>query len=302
MIIAAVTVVFSGVLGCGDAGSGSEVDASYVEEIKAWHEERIERLRKPTSWLSLVGLFWLKEGENTFGSAESNRLVFPKGRAPDRLGTMTLTDGAITVEIAPGVTVTHDGQPVQSMTMHHDQDADHKVTVLEAGSLSWYAIKRGDRIGIRLKDKESEGLRNFEGIDTFPIDAQWRVDATLEPHDPPRTISIVNVLGDESQEPTPGTLTFEMGGRTHTLVPIGEPADDKLFLVFGDKSNGRESYGGGRFLVVDAPGDDGRIVIDFNKAYNPPCAFSPFATCPLPPEENQLSIAVTAGEKTYGHH
>jgi uncharacterized protein (DUF1684 family) len=301
MTCLAAALLAGGLIGCGGSATTDEQDTVYIEDIKTWHAERIERLREPTSWLSLVGLFWLEEGPNPFGAGPSNSVVFPKGKAPAAIGSFVLASGDLTVEIEPGAGVTHEGAQVTSMKMYHDQDPDHEVTVLELGSLSWYAIKRGDRIGVRLKDSESEQLRNFQGVDTYPIDAKWRIEATLEPHDPPGTISIVNVLGDESEEPSPGTLTFTAGGKTHTLHPIGEPGDEQLFLVFADKTSGKDTYGGGRFLVVDAPGEDGRVEIDFNKAYNPPCVFSPYATCPLPPEQNLLTIAVTAGEKNYGN-
>jgi uncharacterized protein (DUF1684 family) len=301
VICGLVGLLVAGSVGCDGQTSTNEQEAAYVEAIKSWHAKRIERLREPTGWLSLVGLFWLEKGSNSFGADPSNDLVFPEGKAPAVIGSLVWAGDSVTVAVGPDVGVTHEGKTVTTATMYHDQDPDHETTVLELGSLSWYAIKRGDRIGVRLKDAESERRKRFEGIDTYPIDPNWRIEATLEPHDPPKTISITNVLGDESEEPSPGTLTFVAGGKTHRLHPIAEPGDEQLFLVFGDETSGKDTYGGGRFLVVDAPGEDGRVVIDFNKAYNPPCVFSPYATCPLPPEQNLLDIAITAGEKNYGN-
>jgi uncharacterized protein (DUF1684 family) len=296
----AVALFLAAVAGCGDGKLTRQETAAYIKVIEKWQGQRVEKLREPTGWLSLAGLHWLNEGRNTFGSDSSNAVVFPDGKAPRVVGAFIVAAGGLTVEIEPGVGVRHGEETVTSMTMYHDQDPDHEPTVLEWGSLSWYAVERGGRIGIRLKDSESERLKSFKGVDTYGINPRWRIEGIIERHDPPKTVSITDVLGNESQEPSPGTLVFDVDGMTCRLAAIAEPGDEYLFVVFGDKTNGRGSYGGGRFLAVDAPGEDGRVVIDFNKAYNPPCALTPFATCPLPPQQNQLPIAVEAGEKTYG--
>ncbi|UCG52661.1 MAG: DUF1684 domain-containing protein [Candidatus Latescibacterota bacterium] len=289
------------ILDCGGSVATDEDTSKYIEEIKSWHQQRIERLKDPKGWLSLAGLHWLEEGENTLGTGSSNDIVLPDGKAPALVGVITLNDGVITINVEAGIQVVHEKRPIQSTTMYHDQDPDHETTVLELGPLSWYAVKRGGRLGIRVKDSESNRLKQFRGIETYEIDPRWRVEGILEPHDPPKMVSITNVLGVESKEPSPGTLVFEIDGTTHKLDPIAEPGDDELFVVFGDRTNGKETYGGGRFVYVDAPGEDGKIVVDFNKAYNPPCALTPYATCPLPPPQNQLPIAVRAGEKVYGN-
>jgi hypothetical protein len=247
----------------------------------------------------VIGLHWLGKGENTFGGDSTNAVVFQKEGIPKAMGTITVEDSVLRVAIAPGVEVLHEGSPVTAMVLHHDQEEGHEPTELHYGTLMWYAIKRGDRVGIRLKDSDSPALRGFKGIESFPIDRAWRIEGLLEPHDPPRTVEITNVLGDVSHEGSPGTLAFDIGGRTYRLVPIAEPGDEKLFVIFGDATSGKETYGGGRYLYVDAPDADGRVVIDFNKAYNPPCVFTHFATCPLPPPGNHLPIAVRAGEKAY---
>lgn len=292
--IALITIA----LACAAPRSEERADA-YVQEITAWRARRVENLKKPTGWLSLVGLYWLKHGENSFGADSTNAVAFPKDKAPSFMGTIILEDSALRVTVAPGVRVLHDGEPVTSMRLHHDQEKGFEPTVLEYGSLSWYPIERAERIGIRVKDSASSALREFKGIESYPVDRSWRVEGILEPHIPPQTVEITNVLGDVTQEPSPGTLVFDIDGKTYRLDPIAEPGEDELFVIFGDATSGKETYGGGRFLYVRPPDKDGKVVIDFNKAYNPPCVFTPFATCPLPPAQNHLPIAVRAGEKAY---
>lgn len=272
-------------------------DPAYVEEIERWRGERDANLRRDDSWLTLVGLFWLKEGDNAVGTAPGSDLLFPEGKAPAKLGTLRLEKGAVRLRVEPGVVVTQDGKPVTALDLASDQSGS--ATVLEHGSLVFYVIQRGDRIGLRLKDRQSAALTGFKGIESFPLHPGYRIAARWERYDPPKKISIPNVLGQVSDDDCPGAIVFELGGATHRLEPTGDPTDE-LFLVFGDATNGKETYGGGRFLVVGPPGPDGAMVIDFNKAYNPPCVFSRYATCPLPPRQNRLPVRIEAGEKTYG--
>lgn len=295
---AAVWMLLVALSGCSGGGSG-QADPAYLEEIATWREARVENLKRPNGWLTLVGLHWLSEGDNAFGSDSTNAVVFPRDEIPGVMGTITVQDGAAGVTIAPGVDVFCNGKPVTTMKLRHDQE-DEGPTVLSYGTLSWHVIERSGRLGVRVRDSESRTLREFAGVETFPVDPRWRIEGKLEPHDPPRTIEITNALGDVTHEPSPGSIVFEIQGRTHRLVPIAEEGDEELFIVFGDATSGKETYGGGRFLAVDRPGADGRVIVDFNKAYNPPCVFTPYATCPLPPPENVLAIAVRAGEKTYG--
>ena len=172
--------------------------------------------------------------------------------------------------------------------------------MLRRGSLLFYLIRRGDKIGVRVKDSQSEARRNFRGLDYFPIDPGWRIEARFEPYDPPRSISVPNVLGQDNDEKSPGAIVFEHGGKTYRLDPVLEPGETDYFVIFGDRTNGKTTYGAGRFLYV-APPVGGKTVIDFNKAYNPPCVFTDFATCPLPPPQNKLPIPVEAGEEEYAH-
>jgi len=289
-------------LGCGNSQSKSKDGDDYVAQVREWHKQRIERLTRKNGWLSLAGLYWLKEGKNSFGSAASNDIQFPAGKAPDFMGTFILENRETTVQIKSGIKVTNDGKPVTKMQLH--SDADENPTILSYGSLSWYIIKRGEQYGVRLRDSENPHIRDFKGIDMYPIEEKWHVKATFEPFDPPKRIAVPTILGTVSQEEAPGTLIFQIDGKTCRLDPVMEEGTNQFFVIFGDKTNGSETYGAGRFVYVDQPAADGTTFIDFNKAYNPPCAFTEYATCPLPPEQNQLPIKITAGEKKYtgSHH
>ncbi len=274
--------------------------AGYRREIEGWRAARDASLRDPNGWLTLVGLFWLEEGDNRFGSDPKGRVVLPAGKAPAVAGTLLRHGQTVTVRAEAGSGVECEGKPVTERSL--EPDAKGKPVVLHLGSLSFFVIQRGDRVGVRVKDSQSPALAAFRGLTSFPVDPSWRVVARFEHHPQPKPIPITNVLGMTENEPSPGTVVFEQGGKTYSLDAL-DNGDGTLMLVFGDPTNGRETYGAGRFLDTDAP-QDGKVVVDFNKAYNPPCAFTAFATCPLPPRQNRLSVAVTAGEKKYGegHH
>ena len=272
---------------------------SYDMEINQWHQQREQRLTKPDSWLSLAGLFWLQEGDNTFGSDKSNAIVFPE-KAPAFAGTFYVRNGKVKVILKAEALVTIDGERELEKTF--DGSAEGKTGIMKSGSLTWYVIKRGDRFLIRLKDSANPAIKNFTGIKRYPVDKRWRIKARLEAYDPPKKLKIANVLGQIYFQDCPGALVFEIGGKEYRLDPEGKVGNKSWFLNFSDETGGRETYGAGRYLELDAADSNGFTYIDFNKAYNPPCAFSPFATCPLPPEGNHLGIRVTAGEKNYGKH
>lgn len=289
-------LVFSN-FGCQPSDKSSAEQREYVKEIEEWQQRRLKNLTKPDGWLSLIGLFWLKEGENRFGSSSANPVRFPAEKAPAVMGSFTLQNDRVTVSILNNLPVLHEGKPVQSMEMQND--LSENPTILNYGSLSWFVIKRGDKYGIRLRDSESETIKNFKGLDYFPIDPGWKIQARFEPYSPAKKISIPNVLGTESEETCPGALVFEKNGQRFRLDPILEDNASQWFIIFSDETNGKETYGAGRFLYADPPDQNGITFLDFNKAYNPPCAFTPYATCPLPPEQNYLNLMVTAGEKKY---
>jgi hypothetical protein len=265
-------------------------DAALRSEIEAWRAARVQRLTAEDGWLSVVGLFWLENGDNGVGSAKQNHVALPSSVA-SRLATIRISDGRATLVPAPGATLTADGQPVSGEIVL-TSDADGRATALRSGTVLFYLISRGGRLGVRVKDSASEARRNFHGIESFPVSPAWRIEARFEPYDPPRPISVPNVLGKDTAESSPGALVFERDGRTLRLDTVLEDGETDYFVIFADKTNGTETYGAGRFLYVKPPAG-GKTVLDFNKAYNPPCVFTDYATCPLPPPQNRLPIRQT---------
>ena len=273
-------------------------EPSYKVQIEAWHQNRVNALKNESGWLNLVGLFWLNEGKNSVGRGPDFDVSLPQTGVPADLGAMVLQDGVVRFEPRPGASVSVDGKPLTESLQVFASNS--QPATLASGSLRWVVIKRGDKYGIRLRDLESPSLKNFHGIERYSIDEQWRVNAKLEAPGTPKTIPIINVLGQISQTPLAGTLVFERAGQTYRLDAVGE--GEKLFILFGDATNAHDTYGSGRFLYADKPGLGKTVTLDFNQAINPPCAFTPYATCPLPPKQNKLTLAVTAGEKRYGNH
>jgi len=283
--------------------------AAHRGEIQKWQSQRLASLTKDDGWLTLVGLFWLNEGENKFGSDAKNPVVLPKDKAPGVAGSLWLEKGQVRlaarpeskISIAPpsGVVVNRaDNQPLTSLELKDDND-DNGPTILELGSLLINVIKRGDRVGVRVKDRESQTRREFKGLEYYPIDPRWRIEARFEPYQPAKVIPITNVLGMTDNETSPGALAFEVGGKTYRIDPILEKGETDLFVMIADGTTGTETYGAGRYLYVSPPDASGKVVVDFNKTYSPPCAFTNFATCPLPPQQNRLPFRIDAGEKKY---
>ncbi|MBT4138690.1 MAG: DUF1684 domain-containing protein [Candidatus Latescibacteria bacterium] len=274
-------------------------ETEYTEKMNRWHAKRLASLQKPTGWLSLAGLFWLAEGENTVGSHATSDVIFPADM-PAHFGLMTLQDGVVSFQAIKGVDVFFRGQAVEDIVLQTDATDD--PTVLTSGTYQWYVIVRGGKYGIRLKNTAHPNRLTFKGIDRFKVDEAWRIKAKFEAYDPPQKIEIPNVLGTVSEEMCVGALRFEVGEKIYSLDPLGSFDDEAWFVIFSDETSGNETYGAGRFLSVSRPDSLGTTFIDFNKAYNPPCAFTEFATCPLPPEQNKLSVRILAGEEAYGHH
>jgi len=277
---------------------------SYKHSIEQWQAGRVERLTAPDGWLSLIGLEWLKEGANRVGSAADNDIVLSAG--PAHLGVVTLAhDGGMRIALDKDSGATIDGKAVTEAALVDDlhAGADAAPTRVSFGTASFYVIDRDGRKGLRVKDTEAPTRKHFVGIDAFPIDPSWRIEATWVPAAPGETLEMGSVIGTIDKYPVPGRLEFTRDGRHFEILPvIEEPGDAQYFVVFADRTSGKETYGAARFLYVDPP-KDGKVVLDFNKAYNPPCAFTPFATCPLAPPENRLDLRVTAGEKNYrGSH
>jgi uncharacterized protein (DUF1684 family) len=271
----------------------------YAQELATERAERVKRLTAPEGWLSLIGLHFLTLGENTVGRAPENKIVLAAG--PARFGTMILAeDGNVRLQVSPGVEALVNGEPVLSVNLG-DGRSGRPVSVA-CGTMSIHVIERGGQRALRVKDSASERRSRFAGIDYFPVDPSWRIEAAWEAFDQPREVPIKNILGQESKALVLGRAVFTRDGHTLALLPLQESPDEPLFFIISDLTSGEETYGAARFLYADPP-RDGKVVLDFNRAINPPCAFTPFATCPLPPKENQLPIAVTAGEKDYrGEH
>ena len=276
------------------------IDANtYAKEIEQWRAERLSSLTSETGWLTLIGLFWLKDGSNSLGSDPASDIVLPKEKVPARAGSFTLANGVVTFETPLANTFMVEGHPVMSLQLK--TDADDKPTLLTLGSVTFQIIKRNDKLGVRVKDKNNPDRTNFRGLENYPANLKWRIDARFEPYNPPRPMPILNVLGMESDEPSPGAIVFEVDGKSYRLDAVSEKDEPRFFMIFADETRGKETYGAGRYLYVDPPDATGRVVIDFNKAYSPPCAFTNYATCPLPPKQNVLPIAIEAGEKFKGH-
>lgn len=264
-------------------------------ELSQWRAEREAKLKAEDGWLSVTGLYWLKEGLNPVGTAPDNAIVLLAGSAPARVGTFELRNGKTTLRVAEGVALTANGQPVQELELKSDEVK--QPDVLRVAELTFLLLKRGDRYAIRLKDKNAATRRNFTGLRWFPEQASYRVTAQFIPYEQPKEVSIVNLIGDVEKMKSPGYVVFNLHGQELSLEPV-IAGSDKLFFIFRDLTSGKATYKPGRFLYTALP-KDGQVVLDFNQAINPPCAFTAFATCPLPLKRNYLNVEIAAGEQTY---
>ncbi len=253
---------------------------AYVAEIEAWRREREKRLAADDGWLTVAGLFWLKEGPNSFGTDPSCDIVLPAGSAPPRAGLFEHSGGRTLLRWAD--------RPAEPVEMRPDE------TIVPFGDLSFQVIRRGSRYGVRLRDKNSRYRREFAGLKWYPVKAAWRVTARLVPYPEPRKLRVGSTIGEPQEFDAPGYLDFELEGRRLRLEPA--QAGGELFILFRDLTSGKTTYPAGRFLYA-SPANDGTVVLDFNKAYSPPCAFTPYTTCPLPPRQNHLPVAIEAGEQ-----
>ncbi len=279
--------------------TGAQPQADWRQDLEKWKREREQNLKKPFGWLSLVGMEWLHKGSNTIGSAADNRIRLSHGAA--HVGDFDYDGENIFFTPAAGVSVLANGKPVTD-TIAVASDQQENTTRFSHDSFQFYVIERG-KPALRIKDSQARTRLDFAGLDYFPADEKWRVKARFIPYDPPKSIEIVNVLGLLNKEPSPGAVEFELNGKTHRLDVIDEGGDE-YFVIFADRTNGRSTYGPGRFLYVKKPDENGETWVDFNRAYNPPCAFTDYSTCPLPPPQNRLREFIEAGEKKYrgGHH
>jgi uncharacterized protein len=284
----------------GPAAGGTDARTALQAErssVEAWRERRVSELTSDTGWLTLTGLFWLKQGDNSFGRAASNALALDNPALADTAGTFVVSGREVRFVAHTGAGVTHDGHPVSALELATDATAE--PTVLASGTLRFFVIERAGNLGVRVRDLNNPRRRQFRGLSYFPISTGWVFDARFEPYEPARHIRIVNILGMEQELLSPGAVVFTKDGREWRLDTVLEqPGDRELFIMFADATSGHETYGAGRFLHVPLP-SGGRVQLDFNKAYNPPCALNDFATCPLPPPQNRLKLSIPAGEKSY---
>ena len=302
-LAASAFIAWSAVAGAATGAAGEQTNgqpsaqASEEASVEQWRAKRLASLKSDTGWLTLAGLFWLKDGKNTFGSAAGNSLRLENPALTANAGSFVKSGDRVRFVARDGSGITHEGKPVTSIDMV--PDTQEHPTTLESGPLSFFVIERAGRYGIRLRDKENPHRKSFLGLEYFPVSAGWMFDARFEPYEPHRHIKITNILGMEEDMDSPGALVFTQGGHEWRLdAVLEEPGATELFVMFADGTSGKETYGAGRFMYLPLP-QNGVVPLDFNKAYNPPCAFNAFATCPLPPFQNRLALNVDAGEKKY---
>lgn len=274
-------------------------DDEHARAVDEWRAARIASLQKPDGWFSFVSSGMVREGESTVGRAAGNAIVLAKG--PDRLGTLRLDgDGRVHFRADAKAGATIDDAPIQGEVELLTNTDSQKPTEVHFGKAWFYVVRSGDVTGWRLRDPESPALAAFRGIDTFPTDPSWRIEADWQPYDPQHAIELMTIINTLQEAEVPGKAVFTRDGTQFTLEPVLED-DGRLFFIIADKTSGKETYGAARFLYADPP-RDGKVVLDFNLAYNPPCALSPHVVCPTAPPQNRLAVRVTAGEKKYGAH
>lgn len=274
------------------AVTGAGKDDSYRAEIERWRKDREEALKADNSWLTVAGLFWLREGENSFGADPGNDFILPEGSAPAFIGVFEFHNGKTSVRINEGVTATLNGKPIRTAELRPGA-----VDTIALGSLSMFVHKSGDRFAIRLRDLNSKIRKEFTGLRWFPVNEKYKIVGRWVPYPEKKTIQVPNILGDTEIYTASGEVEFTLDGQ-QTRMQAFDSGPGRLFVVFRDLTSGKETYPSARFLIGEGPAD-GKVIFDFNKAYNPPCAFNPYTTCPLPPLQNRLRVRVEAGELDY---
>lgn len=297
--VALLAIALTAVLAATPSLVAGDADTAYKASVERWRAEREARLKAEGGWLSVAGLFWLHNGENKFGSAATNEIVLPSSAPPDA-GTFEFHDGKTIVHVDGGVPVRVAGRRVETATLRADSDPafDEKIDQITLGDLTLYVHASGSRYAVRLLDKNSRLRKVFNGLRWFPVDPSYRVVARYVSYDTPKTVTVENIMGDFTPTEIPGYVSFKLHGQSVRLDVESNAPDPGLSITFRDATSGRETYGAARFLVTDNP-KDGSVVLDFNEAYNPPCAYNPYTTCPLPTPENRLKVRIAAGEMTY---
>lgn len=279
--------------------AGAKVDADYPKTIEQWRSEREAKLKADDGWLTVAGLYWLEPGENRAGADPDAKIALPDKSAPRNFGTFMLKGEQTTFEPAPGVVASVNGEIVKGKRVLQWDPMDEHQDKLTHGDLTMFVIKRGERFAIRLRDKNSSMRREFSGLHWYPVNPSYRVEAKWVAYPAPRKVGVPNVVGIVEQQTALGYAQFRLNGRMWTLEPVVEGTE--LFYVFKDQTAGKETYPAGRFAYSEMP-KNGKVTLDFNKAYTPPCAFTPYATCPLPSKRNQMATRIEAGELKYGNH
>jgi uncharacterized protein (DUF1684 family) len=273
------------------------MDEDYERRVLEHRDRRAKRTAGPDGWLTVVGLFWLEAGENAVGSDTHSRVRLPADKTPSRVGTLEVSNGNVRFQSNPDADVRLLDERVKDVEMLDDLSGP--PTVLSIGPVSFFVIRRYGRLGVRVKDSETPERKAFRGFEYYPSDPKWRIEARFEPYDPPATYRVPTVLGIDEDYLGPGALRLEMEGSTFRIDPFLEPGEDDLFIVFGDLTNGAETYEGGRYVYAEPADERGVVVVDFNMCFNPPCVLTPHATCALVLPQNRLPIRVEAGEKLY---
>lgn len=290
--LTAVVIVPVLLYACSPSEKGTApLPQDYHAELQEWKEYRIDVLKGPTNWLRLDGIYWMEEGENSFGSGEDQDLRLPAETIPPHAGVMILENGVVTMKVADGVLITHEGEPVSEMMMY---DGGERYRV-EHADLEWFIDNRGDQYGLRLYNKDNPKADTFEGFPAYEVNTDWYLHAQFVPNTDSTTITVDNVIGEQVERYSPGNIRFLAEGEEVELIAF--EAGSGLFIIFSDRTNRTETYHAGRYMIIPFPDEDGRTIMDFNKAYNPPCAFNTFTTCQLPPTQNRLDLTITAGEK-----
>lgn len=284
-------------LGCSSKESMTTQELqNYEEEINVWHAKRLHELKSPEGWLNLVGLYSLDQGANPFGSGKNNLLIFPEGKIAERAGLFIVNDDQISVIVYPEVLITANGKPITGQIIFQPDSVNS--IIFEASSLRWKIFKHESKWWVSLRDDESQLLKTLTDVERYPIDPDYRVEAAFTKADSLHTIEVTHVDGQITQQHSPGTLTFNLDGSDYQLDVL-EGNEDEFFIVFADATNGDETNETGRFLYVKKPDATRKAIVDFNKAYNPPQAFTSCASCPLPTQQNMLDVKIKAGEKIY---
>lgn len=285
------------VAGCDRSSTHAEDPDSYIASVEQWQKDRLEGLKGKDGWLNLAGIYWLEEGIQTFGSDSSNDLVFP-ARAPAFIGSLSLSGDSVHLAVNDGLELFYKDQPVHELDLGYDSSA--MPSYITHGDFAWYIMKRHHSLAVRLRDYKNPAIEALAEIPSYPIDPEYLVEARLIPFREARTITVPTPFQDYTQDyECPGELRFRLKGKKLTLLPFSD--GEEYFIIFSDETSGIETYGGGRFLYT-SPDSSGRIFLDFNRAYNPPCAITEFAACPMPPRENHLPVRIEAGEEAISSH